>query len=190
MSSRAQHCADCRRELGEPFESIRQLYRPGRIRLLLVGESPPASGAFFYLGNSPMTSYTARAFDRAIGHDSSPHDFLPAFERSGCYLEDLCHEPVDKLTHAERRRAHLAGVDALALRLRQLKPAAIAIALKRIEVPVRTAIERAGVKCPVYVLPFAGYGHQTEYVRQLARLIRRYVVPARSSRRGKARRRR
>jgi hypothetical protein len=38
----------------EPVEIIRTRYRPDRITTLFVGESAPASGAFFYHGDSTM----------------------------------------------------------------------------------------------------------------------------------------
>ena len=46
-------------------EKIRISYKPENIKLLLVGESPPASGEFFYV-KSLMTVYTSRAFERAF----------------------------------------------------------------------------------------------------------------------------
>jgi hypothetical protein len=41
----------------EPVEVRRERYRPERITTLFVGESAPASGAFFYYGNSAMARY-------------------------------------------------------------------------------------------------------------------------------------
>jgi hypothetical protein len=78
-------------------ELIRQSYRPNQIRLLLVGESPPASKKFFY-GESAMTKYTAQAFKKAHGVSfRDDKEFLQYFKRCGCYLDDLCHEPVNDL---------------------------------------------------------------------------------------------
>jgi hypothetical protein len=42
-------------------EKVRMSYKPGNIKMLLVGESPPASGDFFYV-RSMMTVYTAKVF--------------------------------------------------------------------------------------------------------------------------------
>jgi hypothetical protein len=35
-------------------ERLRRRYQPDRIRVLLVGESPPASGRYFYVANSGL----------------------------------------------------------------------------------------------------------------------------------------
>ena len=43
-------------------ESVRAQYRPQRIETLFVGESPPASGKFFYYGNTAL----ARAMNAAM----------------------------------------------------------------------------------------------------------------------------
>ena len=156
-------------------ESIRQSYRPERVRLLLVGESPPASGDFFYTGGN-MTTFTAKAFGCATGQSyQSTAEFLNAFKRSGCYLDDLCHKPINKHSTRERKRAHRASVESLASRLKQLDPDAIAIVMKGIVTPVRAAIGEAGLSCPVHVLPFPGNGHQNAYMELLAPLIREYV---------------
>jgi hypothetical protein len=36
------------------LESLRQSYRPQQVRVLFVGESPPAGGTFFYRANSNL----------------------------------------------------------------------------------------------------------------------------------------
>lgn len=76
-------------------ESIRQSYKPDTISLMLVGESPPANGKFFYV-KSTMTTFTARAFE--MSHKLTDNrEFLEYFKSCGCYLDDLSHTPVDHL---------------------------------------------------------------------------------------------
>ena len=45
------------------IEALRRSYRPHKVHMLLVGESAPVSGKFFY-HKSAMTSFTARAFEK------------------------------------------------------------------------------------------------------------------------------
>ena len=73
---------------------IRNHYRPDRIRILFVGESPPASGKFFYNGNSQLARNMRRILGRLLLDD--PKDFLARFEASGCCLDDLVLIPVNK----------------------------------------------------------------------------------------------
>ena len=61
------------------YEFVRREFRPKKVKLLLVGESPPVSGKFFYLG-SVMTQHTATAFTKAYGVQfGSQEEFLTYF---------------------------------------------------------------------------------------------------------------
>ncbi len=46
----------------EFFEELRLRYRPKKVGVLLVAESRPAGGTFFYAGNSNLVRYTEQAF--------------------------------------------------------------------------------------------------------------------------------
>ena len=101
--------------------------------MLLVGESPPANGKFFYV-KSAMTTYTSRAFEKSHGMTfQDDAGFLRYFKECGCFLDDLCHTPVDNLPRAERERALERGVEPLSQRIRQANPPVVAIVLNRIE---------------------------------------------------------
>jgi hypothetical protein len=156
-------------------ELIRQSYRPASVLFLLVGESPPASGKFFYV-NSNMTVYTARAFEKAYGKSfASTQDFLDFFKKCGCYLDDLSHIPVDALSKGQRGKCLRENIEGLAQRIHEVCPQVIAIALRRIESYVRTAINKAGCSSKVFVLPFAGNGHQNKYIDQLSFILKEYL---------------
>ena len=48
-----------------PIESIRHSYRPNIFKVVLIGESAPAAGTFFYSGDS-LCTYTREAFEIAF----------------------------------------------------------------------------------------------------------------------------
>src|SRR5947199_2008929 len=77
-------------------ESLRRRYRPADIRILFVGESPPAGGTFFYAANSNLYYATEAAFRQAVP-DLLSGDFLDDFRALGCFLDDLCLRPVNHL---------------------------------------------------------------------------------------------
>ena len=136
-------------------ERLRRRYRPERIRLLFIGESPPASGRFFYRQDSGLYRAirdTFRMIDPSITDDT----FLEIFQKSGCYLIDACAGPVDHLDAHSRGAACLAGEPALARKIRQLRPAAIVALLKSIRGNVRRATARAGWSGPILELPYPG----------------------------------
>jgi hypothetical protein len=74
-----------------------------------------------------------------------------------------------------RERALKESIEALAGRIREHDPEIIVIVLKRIEPYVREAIQKAGVSCPVYSLPFPGNGHQRRFIRGLVEILNRYI---------------
>ena len=154
-------------------ERIRQEFRPERTRLLFVGESPPASGRFFYFGAGIVFASTQRAFAKAFRTSfASPEEFFCLFQRTGCYLDDVSHKPVDDLARFERKRAIDGCIDTFAQRLRDMKPEAIVIILKKIETAVATAASLADIPHErLTVLPFPGNGHQKRYVDQLVAFL-------------------
>ncbi|MEW6230545.1 MAG: hypothetical protein AB1700_21080, partial [Bacillota bacterium] len=64
---------------GEMVEQKRQNYQPRDVRVLLIGESPPANGTFFYSGNSNLARYTREAFEAVFGSFGDMTEFLDAF---------------------------------------------------------------------------------------------------------------
>jgi len=69
----------------EAIEAARARFRPERITTLFVGESAPASGDFFYYGNTAMFRRMQRAVEHALGEGG---DFLERFKAMGRYLDD------------------------------------------------------------------------------------------------------
>jgi hypothetical protein len=156
-------------------ESIRQSFKPESVRLLLIGESPPASGRFFYV-RSAMTTYTSRAFETAHRVSfKNNSDFLNYFKACGCYLDDLSHSPVNQLARREREKHLRDNVDSLSRRIKEVNPPVIAISLKKIEPYVLDAIRKSGCSPQVFILPYAGYGHQNKYIERLALIIAEHI---------------
>jgi hypothetical protein len=160
-------------------EEVRRDYQPQEIRCLLVGESPPAGGTFFYRADSLLYEATREAFLRAVPDLGQDDDFLRSFKRLGCYLDDLCSEPVNRLPKPERKLARRQGIRPLARRLRDAQPRAIVVVMKGIVPEVTEARQHAGLKdVPLYGdLPFptTRYPNRRErYVRTLAGLVREF----------------
>ena len=136
-------------------ERLRRRYRPKRIRLLFIGESPPASGRFFYQRDSGLYRAIRDTF-RMVDPTVTDATFLEIFQRSGCYLIDACASPVDHLDARSRRMACRAGEAALTRRIRRLEPAGIVTLLKSIRSNVRRAAAQAGWRGPVLEVPYPG----------------------------------
>jgi hypothetical protein len=153
-------------------DQLRQKYQPKQIRVLFVGESPPAGGNFFYAGTGNLFKYTKEAF-RNVYRIAAGADFRRTFQAAGCYLEDLCPEPVNQSTQeGERQDAREHGVRPLSKKVARMAPDVIIPLLKGIEPCVRRAAEAAGLlKRLRPALPFPAMGHQPRYVRELSCLL-------------------
>lgn len=111
------------------YEELRQRYRPQRLRVLLIGESPPDPGSgarrFFY---APTLSHDNlfRGVARAVYGDAVDlHNKAAVLERlraDGFWLVDAVQQPINRTTSSARRRAIAAAVPQLVERCRQLAP--------------------------------------------------------------------
>jgi hypothetical protein len=140
-------------------EKLRLAFRPSSVRLLFVGESPPASGRFFYTQNSGLYFAMREAF-RQIAPAIDDGNFLVKFKASGCYLIDLCRDPVDHLDPNARHRARKTSEASLTRRIAEIHPPAMALLLRSIASNVARAAARAGWQGQVIHLPYPGRWHQ------------------------------
>jgi hypothetical protein len=171
---------DLLREEPEPgvrmdTEKLRKSYKPNQIKLLFIGESPPQSGNFFYHKGS-LTSFTSRAFEKVFDRVFlDTLSFLIFFRFSGCYLEDICLEPVDKLPPKKRTMMLKNSIEYFSSRLKKYSPEAIVIVPKRIESHVKEALRKAKISCPIYTLPFPSFGHQKNYINKLCEILQKHL---------------
>jgi hypothetical protein len=139
----------------EKQERLRRRYRPANLRLLFIGEAPPASGRFFYQQDSGLYRAIRDAF-RVIDPSILDEDFLSVFQSFGCYLIDLCPYPVDQLDPQSRRAACLASEPLLCRKIRRLQPQAIVTLVRSIRVNVEQAVGCARWRGPLIDLPYPG----------------------------------
>lgn len=152
----AAHLPDVRHQTRQADrERLRRRYRPADIRLLFIGEAPPASGRFFYRQDSGLYRTMRDAF-RITDPSITDAGFLERFQNAGCYLIDACAGPVDDLDARSRRAACLAGEPGLTRQIRRLQPAGIATLVKSIRNNVQRAASRAGWCGPILELPYPG----------------------------------
>jgi hypothetical protein len=162
------------------FEALRQRYRPDEVRVLVVGESRPAGGTFFYAGDSLLFKATRSAFVEVYEYDwAEPAAFLEFFKERGFFLIDLCPEPVNKLDEAAREEARELGMPALARTVAASAPRVVVGIMVAIMPYVRRAVEeagrgRAGLPIPILQLPFPRNEHRARYVRELGTFLREF----------------
>ncbi len=172
-------------ESSDGYEQLRQRFRPrGRIRLLLVGESRPAGGTFFYLANSNLFRATLEAWQAAFGPLAEGQSLLNRLQSDGVWLYDLAPTPVNRLRGRPRRGAvQVRGAD-LATLLVAESPEAVVVVKRSLGPIVREAMIVAQVPLGrLQVLPFPLYQWRAQYVTQLSALLRDVVGPVGKHRR-------
>jgi hypothetical protein len=155
-------------------ERLRRRYRPDEVKILFVGEAPPASGRFFYQGDSGLYRAVRDTFIAAFP-SLNEEEFLKAFRDLGCYLVDLCGQPADHLPQKGRVSICRAGERRLARRIRTLRPGVIITVVRSIGDSVKRAETEAGFSGTEIVLPYPGRWkhHRVEFQRQLVPVLRR-----------------
>jgi hypothetical protein len=154
-------------------ERLRQSFRPKKVRILFVGESPPASGRFFYRANSGLYRAIREAFVKAFPNLREA-DFLKSFRNLGCYLVDLCARPVDDLPPDMRRKLCRAGEPHLTKSIRTSRPAIIIVVIRSIARNVQRCELQANWSGRHVALPYPGrwVRHRAAFIRQLIPLLR------------------
>lgn len=156
------------------LERIRRNYRPESIRVLFIGESPPYNGTFFYMDTPTPTfllRYTMDAFEEVYHQKwQEPTSFLCFFQSQGCYLDDLCHEPINHLGKKPRLAERKGAIQPLSERIKDMKPSSIVVVMKGIEKYVTQATGNAPI--PQYILSFPSHGHQIKYKEGLVKILR------------------
>ncbi len=112
---------------------------------------------------------------RSANPSLTDESFLDSFRDAGCYLVDLCADPVDALSPPLRKAARNAAEPSLARTIVKLAPARIVTLLHAIEPNVDRAIARAGWSGERVSLPYPGRWkrHREIFARELAPIASR-----------------
>jgi hypothetical protein len=159
-------------------ERLRRSFRPGKVSSLFVGESPPASGRFFYRQDSGLFRAIREAFVKAFP-SFRKKDFLKSFRHKGCYLVDLCDRPVDRLKPQPRRKLCRASEPHLAKTILKLQPKIIIVVVRSIARNVKRSEQQANWPGRHIELPYPGrwMRHRAAFIRQLVPILRHSFAP-------------
>lgn len=167
------------------YARARRKYRPGKIRVLLVAESPPSSGGFFYFPTTIGKDHLFRETMKALrlwplsrpmiqGVDKRP--LLRQFQSKGFFLVDTSPLPINNLSDSERRTAIVRNSTRVAATARDLDTHKVAIIKTTVYGPVRDALERIGLGDKILnsgPMPFPSHGNQRKYRSLLRNIIKK-----------------
>lgn len=85
------------------YHALRRRFEPETAKLLIVAESPPASGKYFYDTSGAITEPLFAALMQQINcSPASKEDGLRAFQQRGWVLVDATYAPVNRLSDRAR----------------------------------------------------------------------------------------
>ena len=159
-----------------PIETLRHSYLPAVCKVVLIGESAPDGGNFFYKGDT-LCTYTKEAFCIAFPDANIPNDnmmFLDYFRDHGFYLDDLSLIPINNAGPQIRQQLNREGISSLSKRLRDYNPKVVICIMLGIRDYVKDAVERSRLPATIEfrAIPFGGNGQQGRYREELAVILR------------------
>lgn len=170
------------------YISARDKYKPGKVKLLHIAESPPALGGYFYFpettGKDSLFNATMKALDIYPEHKTMPKGLnkkpmLTRFQERDFFLVDVCYSPINVLSTRERNEAIASGIPTLIDKVRELNPDGIIIIKRSLFELVKAALKMAGFGGKILnkeAMPFPGSGNQSNYRRMLRTLVAREVA--------------
>ena len=160
------------------YLSLRRRYQPIKIRLILVAESPPASGRYFYDPTGSVSEPLFKAFMQCLKIEpSTKEEGLRRFQSAGWILVDATYEAVNALDNSGRNTILLRDYPLLRDDLLALTPNRIAplILIKanvcRLLEPRLTA-EGFSVLNRGSAVYFPSHGRQNDFQKQFAGLTK------------------
>ena len=174
--------------LMDKYSVARNKYKPSKIGVLFIAESPPSSGGHFYveetIGKYYLFRETMKALelwpsDRPMRKGCDKRSMLNEFRSLDFFLIDTCEFPVDKLRPKERRLSTIRGALTLPARVEALRPDRILIVKKTVFKPAIQALSGtrfASRILNVEPLPFPSHGNQKKYRTMLRRLLKKRLA--------------
>jgi hypothetical protein len=162
------------------YEQLREQYRPARLEVLLVGESPPDPGAggrrFFYAPTLQIDNLYRRVTlygDRPGVDLADTPAVLGRLQADGFWLIDAVERPVNHLPPGPRRAAITAAVPELVSRCRALAPRRGVVTCHRVVYQqAAPSLRDAGVKLlHDQPLPFPLGSWRADFVAGLRRAL-------------------
>jgi len=153
------------------------------VKFLLIAESPPASGGYFYFdrttGRDSLFRETMKALgmfpeDKRMPKGFDKRPLLKEFQLQGFFVVDASYEPVDKLRTREKKLIITKEIPRLIADIRKLNPETIIIVKSSLFAPVKEALEKAGLGEKILnrsALPFPSHGNQKAYRQKLRELV-------------------
>jgi hypothetical protein len=162
------------------YLSFRNKFKPKRIRLVLIAESPQVSGKYFYDATGDVSEPLFKALIKHLGMKTLPaakEIGLRKFQQKGWLLVDATYEPVNK-SHSRNRviKRDYPKLRQDLVRLTKPKQASVPLVLIKanvcriLELPLRA--DGFNVLNNGRLVYFPSYGRQNDFRRQFGMILK------------------
>jgi hypothetical protein len=182
------------------YSALRTEYRPDKVKLLFIAESPP-EGKFFYDVGTVRQDWLYLETMGVLFHnlvtglygEGSTHsrsilrvnkgEYLRAFKNAGFWLQDAVPTPFAKgMTDREKAKAIRTCAPEVVEIVNNCRPDGCVLISRRVYDNLADELRR--VRAPVLnqgFIPFPAYGHNREFRQELgAMLLKHGILPLRS----------
>lgn len=166
------------------YHEMREPFEPETVRLVLVGESPPASKKgeckYFYnvKGSTSETLFHATMQALGIGCDKDKEKGLREFKRRGVLLLDMVYRPVNDLPEHDRYKAVEDGFDGLVEELSHLPGVPVAFVVADLYKRFCHRLRKKGVNVIERKIPFPAFNKKNvnNFIKELASIVAEYNI--------------
>lgn len=164
---------------------LREWYRPHKIQVLLVAESPPASSdeevRFFYNPRQESHDYMYRSVMEAVFPDfiyreGEKESWLQRFRDAGYYMVDATDRPINHLSKAEKRDELNRSLEAALTQIKKLiLPSTPIVLIKKNIFEIFNGPLRKAKFNVIHdsFLPFPSHGWQARFINECGACLRR-----------------
>ena len=151
----------------EDIEKLRSDYRPVRVKVLFVGESPPKKN-FFYCKRGPLYNAIEETFIEVFGKQQ---EFLEFFMDKGFWLTDFFKERGKKCATDKEIEE---GIEILSKLIRENRKDIkfVITIIKRIADHVKEAVKCSDVEITFRYLPFPMGKHKKFFIQKLKKTLK------------------
>lgn len=163
---------------------LRELYKPDRIQVLFVAESPPASSddevRFFYNPKQERYDYMYRSVMKAVFPEyeyrpGEKESWLRRFQKADYYMIDATDRPVNRLSSAERQKELNGSLEGKVAQIKKLISPRTPIVLvkKNVFEIFNQPLRDVGYNViHESLLPFPSHGHQARFIEACGKCLR------------------
>jgi hypothetical protein len=167
------------------YIDLRNKYRPGKIRVTFVLESPPISGKYFYEPEGKTSEPLFSAMMKVIGNEpATKEDGLVAFSTTGFFLVNATYSPVNHIKSMKKRNeAILADLPELIQDLKHTvgnQGAKLVLVKANICRLLEKPLKSAGLNVTNNgtVVPFPSHNHQANFHKNIKKVLREAKIGA------------